>query len=173
MLCNHHFYVPSKHFHCSKAKSFTYYALSPHYPLSSLFSSQFMFCVYGINYSEYFMSMESYNLWCFVLASFAKHNILEIHPCYSIYHYFITFYDKIIFHYKCILQHFYPFVCWWTSLGCCESCGMSTFIHVHVWVLIFIFFWSVSRSEILWSYSSLIFVCLFVILGTVAQWPDA
>ena len=50
-----------------------------------------------------------------------------MHLCCCKYHYFIHFYDWVVFHCVYVPHLLYPFTCWWTirlfpGLGYCEQC---------------------------------------------------
>lgn len=65
--------------------------------------------------TSYKWNHNSICLWW--LMYFISHNVLKVHPCFSMCQYFIPFHGWIIFHYRYIPHLVYSFISWWT-LGC-------------------------------------------------------
>lgn len=86
------------------------------------------------------------------LASFAYHNVFEVHPCGSPSH--LNFFLSWITHYFVDIPQFvHPFIRWWT-LGCLDllsvvtSAAMNMRSHVLTWVPVFSSLGYKPRSEI-------------------------
>ena len=111
-LWNHYYNLILKHFHCSRKKPHTHLAVTSHsFPslshkpwstinLLSVTIDLLILCS-SYKWNHKICSL----LW---LASFTW-NVFEVHPCCSIYQYFIPFYGQIIFHCMDISQFVYPF----------------------------------------------------------------
>ena len=115
-LCNHHHWLISKHFHHPKKKphpihSYSFFISPSPQPLAT---------TYILSVSMDLLILHILHKWnqilCgfFYLASFTWCNVFKVHPCCSVFQYFIPFYGWIIIHCMYISYFVYSLISWWT-----------------------------------------------------------
>ena len=78
------------------------------------------------------------------LTDFTQYDTLCVHPCYCKWHYFILFYDWVIFHGIYVPYPLYPLLCQWTFrlLPCPGYCKCCCHKHWGAWFLLdHVFLW--------------------------------
>lgn len=103
----HHHYLILEHFHYPPQNLVP---ISSHslFLLSSTSHNYCTFCFYGSVYARYFICIDHLITGLWWLTFLIEHNIYKIHPCCSMYQYFIPFYGQIIFH--CMDDCIYLFI---------------------------------------------------------------